>query len=365
MIPSGHKAFLVNNVNDVELLLMHNKTYAAEYVTCPSRALKRTWDRRHGGGRGIPCGNGTLTRYLQDRPQRLLEEACRHHCAGEAIRCEGHQREGEGHDGGLNDGRQPWGESFLCFGASQAVSGEGLLFVCDCLASTRASEYNCSLLRHGQNGQQLASVTGFSLRALGGRCFWDSAGMIRIDEPHAGRLQGSGDDLACLGWAIKRIPPFLPGPGGRYEHQHSDEGIQSIRRFWISSAPLCSPLVPSRRLDQQQALQPVRHCARSVCPLWHRTGDHTNEALMKAHCILSGLQELRPGDVQDTRHGYCPTSKTHSGFNGGELPKMSQIRQLLIKGAALSEDVDECGRKRCWTGSWRSRKCTADGISQR
>jgi large subunit ribosomal protein L32e len=42
MTPSGHKAFLVNNVNDVELLLMHNKTYAAEYVICPSRAWKRT-----------------------------------------------------------------------------------------------------------------------------------------------------------------------------------------------------------------------------------------------------------------------------------------------------------------------------------
>lgn len=32
MTPSGHKAFLVSNVKDVELLLMHNKTYAAEYV---------------------------------------------------------------------------------------------------------------------------------------------------------------------------------------------------------------------------------------------------------------------------------------------------------------------------------------------
>ena len=30
MMPSGHKAFLVNNVRDMELLLMHNKTYAAE-----------------------------------------------------------------------------------------------------------------------------------------------------------------------------------------------------------------------------------------------------------------------------------------------------------------------------------------------
>jgi len=30
MTPSGHKAFLVKNTSDVELLLMHNRTYAAE-----------------------------------------------------------------------------------------------------------------------------------------------------------------------------------------------------------------------------------------------------------------------------------------------------------------------------------------------
>ncbi|KAJ5102122.1 hypothetical protein NUU61_004344 [Penicillium alfredii] len=30
MMPSGHKAFLVQNPKDVELLLMHNRTYAAE-----------------------------------------------------------------------------------------------------------------------------------------------------------------------------------------------------------------------------------------------------------------------------------------------------------------------------------------------
>lgn len=34
-MPSGHKAFLVNNAKDVELLLMHNRTYAAEYVYDP------------------------------------------------------------------------------------------------------------------------------------------------------------------------------------------------------------------------------------------------------------------------------------------------------------------------------------------
>ncbi len=32
MMPSGHKAFLVNNTRDVDLLLMHNRTFAAEFV---------------------------------------------------------------------------------------------------------------------------------------------------------------------------------------------------------------------------------------------------------------------------------------------------------------------------------------------
>lgn len=35
MIPSGHKVFLVQNPKDVELLLMHNRTYAAEYAAPP------------------------------------------------------------------------------------------------------------------------------------------------------------------------------------------------------------------------------------------------------------------------------------------------------------------------------------------
>jgi len=30
MMPSGHRAFLVHNPQDVDLLLMHNRTYAAE-----------------------------------------------------------------------------------------------------------------------------------------------------------------------------------------------------------------------------------------------------------------------------------------------------------------------------------------------
>jgi ribosomal protein L32E len=35
LMPSGHKAFLVHNTRDVDLLLMHNKTYAAEYAPLP------------------------------------------------------------------------------------------------------------------------------------------------------------------------------------------------------------------------------------------------------------------------------------------------------------------------------------------
>ena len=41
MMPSGHKAFLVQNPKDVELLLMHNRTYAAEYVSPPPSRLRK------------------------------------------------------------------------------------------------------------------------------------------------------------------------------------------------------------------------------------------------------------------------------------------------------------------------------------
>ena len=36
MTPSGHKAFLVHNSRDVDLLLMHNKTFAAEIASAVS-----------------------------------------------------------------------------------------------------------------------------------------------------------------------------------------------------------------------------------------------------------------------------------------------------------------------------------------
>jgi large subunit ribosomal protein L32e len=48
MMPSGHKAFLVSNVQDVELLLMHNKTHAAEYVMSPSKFHRNRRDEIRG-----------------------------------------------------------------------------------------------------------------------------------------------------------------------------------------------------------------------------------------------------------------------------------------------------------------------------
>ena len=32
LMPSGHKAFLVHNIRDMDMLLMHNRTFAAELV---------------------------------------------------------------------------------------------------------------------------------------------------------------------------------------------------------------------------------------------------------------------------------------------------------------------------------------------
>jgi large subunit ribosomal protein L32e len=40
-MPSGHKAFLVHNVREVDLLLMHNQTFAAEYVVLLAKSKSR------------------------------------------------------------------------------------------------------------------------------------------------------------------------------------------------------------------------------------------------------------------------------------------------------------------------------------
>lgn len=98
MMPSGHKAFVVSNTNDVELLLMHNRTHAAEYVL-PSPESLPVVNRLHNC---LVPGGATLANISQDRPQRLREEEDRHHRPREATRRQGHEPQGEGHDGGMN-----------------------------------------------------------------------------------------------------------------------------------------------------------------------------------------------------------------------------------------------------------------------
>ena len=41
LMPSGHKAFLVHNDRDIDLLLMHNQTFAAEYVVLGVKSKSR------------------------------------------------------------------------------------------------------------------------------------------------------------------------------------------------------------------------------------------------------------------------------------------------------------------------------------
>lgn len=89
-MPSGHKAFLVHNSKDLDLLLMHNRTYAAEYVT-----YRISEERTEAN---LP---------LQDLPQRFVEEACRHRRAREAVGCEGYERQGQDHDRVIS-GRSTW-----------------------------------------------------------------------------------------------------------------------------------------------------------------------------------------------------------------------------------------------------------------
>ena len=91
-MPSGHKAFLVHNINDVDLLLMHNKTFAAEYVTPPH--LSAT----------IPSLSRTQfsNEEAQNRPRRLVAKKSGHHRQGKTIGRQGHQCQGQGDDGSMS-----------------------------------------------------------------------------------------------------------------------------------------------------------------------------------------------------------------------------------------------------------------------
>ena len=87
MMPSGHKAFVVNNTRDLDLLLMHNRTYAAEYVLSTSSSRVR---------------NTSSTNIGQDRTRCLIEEEDRDCGQGEAVGCQGDERKGEDYHGIIN-----------------------------------------------------------------------------------------------------------------------------------------------------------------------------------------------------------------------------------------------------------------------
>lgn len=81
MMPSGHKAFLVHNIRDVDLLLMHNRTFAAEYDF--------TFHNFH--------GHEETNVSVQNCPRRLVKEEDRDSCKGEAAWRQGDKRKGQGH----------------------------------------------------------------------------------------------------------------------------------------------------------------------------------------------------------------------------------------------------------------------------
>ena len=89
-MPSGHKAFLVHNPGDVDLLLMHNKTFAAEYV----QELASPW---------LCQTLAQLANHKQNLPCGIIEEEGGHRCESEAVGGKGNKREGSGYYGVLDE----------------------------------------------------------------------------------------------------------------------------------------------------------------------------------------------------------------------------------------------------------------------
>ncbi len=85
LMPSGHKAFVVHNPNDVDLLLMHNKTFAAEYVFAPQNHL--ALDR-----------NMEDTNSDQDFTRSLVKEESGYRGEGKTAGGKGHKCEGKGYN---------------------------------------------------------------------------------------------------------------------------------------------------------------------------------------------------------------------------------------------------------------------------
>ena len=85
-MPSGHKAFVVHNPRDVDLLLMHNKTFAAEYVHA---LIQPQFDIQPFSSKAN-CN--------QDLPRSFIEKESGYRSQGEAIGGQGYQREGSGNN---------------------------------------------------------------------------------------------------------------------------------------------------------------------------------------------------------------------------------------------------------------------------
>ena len=85
LMPSGHKAFLVHNTRDVDLLLMHNKTFAAEYVINLCMIAEEN--------------ESEWLISPQDWACRFIEEEGGNCSEGKAVGCQGHECESEGHNG--------------------------------------------------------------------------------------------------------------------------------------------------------------------------------------------------------------------------------------------------------------------------
>jgi hypothetical protein len=89
MMPSGHKAFLVHNVHDMDMLLMHNQTYAAEYVflepttTNPTKLIQPaespTPCQQERESRSSPRLRPSVSRSPTQRPRLQLSHRCAVH----------------------------------------------------------------------------------------------------------------------------------------------------------------------------------------------------------------------------------------------------------------------------------------------
>lgn len=149
MTPSGHKAFLVQNPGDVELLLMHNRTYAAEYVfhdtDLPATRSKSLI--------------GAL--YLQDRTRRLFPQAYRDPRQGQGSRCQGHQPQGTCLHRRLNVKSVLWLSVLLSYGVHFSLSGHHIMRIQNGRVRAGASNKIPLGLRFGDFLRVCVSDVGF------------------------------------------------------------------------------------------------------------------------------------------------------------------------------------------------------------